>query len=75
MNNLSFLHLTDDDLDFRSKRKPFEKITIHDFDYCINEAVKAHYVFFIDGRKTKALWKKVFGLNGHRRKRVKRLKP
>mgnify|MGYP003573914731 CR=1 FL=1 len=74
MNDVDYLHLTNLDLDHRKKNKPFEKITLRDFDYCITDAVKASYVFFIDFRQ-KRNWIRKLIKNGKTAKRIKLLKP
>lgn len=72
--NVKFLHLTAQDLEHESKRKPFEQITLQDFNYCINDVISASYVFFIDERDHIDWWKKFLGLDFHTNRKVKVLK-
>lgn len=73
-NNVNFLHLTNSDLFHKNKRKPFEKVTLRDFDYNITEAVKAKYVFFIDSRQNRNWLSRITKTNNGKR-RIKLLKP
>ncbi|MDP4265929.1 MAG: hypothetical protein Q8880_00665 [Bacteroidota bacterium] len=70
------LHLTDSDLDIESRNKPFEQITIKDFNLSITDASKALYVFFVDTRNRRKLinmWKRILRINYGYENKVKQL--
>ncbi len=73
-SNVKFLHLTAQDLEYESRNKPFEQITIRDFNFCINDVITASYVFFVDERNHINWWKKFLGLDFHTNRKVKVLK-
>jgi hypothetical protein len=71
--NIKFLHLTDADLSIESRNKPFEKITINDFNINITEASKSLCIFFVDTRQKNYWLKQLFKLNLNKINRVKQL--
>ncbi len=75
LDDLSFLHLTDFDLNNRSRKKSFDRITLRDFNYCISDAARASYVFFIDERHKRGWWRNILGINAYIGNRIKQLKP
>ena len=71
-----FLHLTDSDLEIESRNKPFEQITIKDFNLSITDASKALYVFFVDTRNRRNLmnmWKRLLRIDYGYENKVKQL--
>lgn len=72
---VNFLHLTDLDLEYQSRKKPFEQISFLDFNYNITDFFHASFVFFVDERDKRKWYNKILGLNQEIGVKVKQLKP
>ncbi|OFX71473.1 MAG: hypothetical protein A2X12_00440 [Bacteroidetes bacterium GWE2_29_8] len=72
IDDIMVLNLTDSDLAYENRNKPFEEITINDFNYNVSEAAKAALIFFVDTRK-KITLKNLFRISSMHYKRIKRL--
>jgi len=73
-SELRIINFTEDDLAYENRNKPFEEISLKDFNYNVSEAAKAFIIFFIDTRK-KSNIRNLFGLNSNNQnKRIKVLK-
>ncbi|MBU0488355.1 MAG: hypothetical protein KKA07_06265 [Bacteroidetes bacterium] len=71
----NFLHLTNFDLDYSSRKKAFEEVTLNDFSYNYPYASEASFVFYVDVRPKVHWWKRLLGLMERREKTIKQLKP
>jgi len=71
----SFLHLTNHDLDYGSRHKKIEEITLNDFSYNYPYADQASYVFYVDIRPKSGWLHKILGNDNKNRKNIKQLKP
>jgi hypothetical protein len=75
-NENKILHLTDEDLEISSRKKPFEQITIKDFNLNITDASKALYIFFVDTRSKRNvmnIWKRLLRINYMYENKIKQL--